>query len=219
MTDHDHGTGCGPSADALPELALGTLAGRERAQALSHVESCPRCAAELEVLSRAADSLVLTAPVVQPPMGFESRVFDRMGIGGHRNLRRWRPHWARAVAVAAVVVAAALGVAFVLTSSSPSPAPERTASAALVQDGTAVGRVTVNGPARSMSMTLSDAVVRGPVHCAVVTDDGVVHQVGTFDVRAGYGAWIVPLGVDPARVRTAELTSPSGTMIAAASFR
>ena len=67
-------------ADDLAELALGVLTGRERARALSHVESCPRCADELEQLSRAADTVVQVAPEVEPPMGFEVRLFERMGV-------------------------------------------------------------------------------------------------------------------------------------------
>ena len=34
----------------------------------------------------------------------------------------------------------------------------------------------------------------------------------------GYGAWGAPLHVDPADVRTAEVVSPSGTVIATATL-
>ena len=67
-------------ADELAELALGVLTGRERARALSHVESCQRCADELEQLSRVADAVVQVAPEMEPPMGFEVRLFEKMGV-------------------------------------------------------------------------------------------------------------------------------------------
>ena len=69
-----------------------------------------------------------------------------------------------------------------------------------------------------MSMMLADSTARGTVDCVVVTDDGVTHRVGTFVARRGYGAWISPLHVDPADIRTAEVVSPSGTVIATASL-
>lgn len=67
-------------------------------------------------------------------------------------------------------------------------------------------------------MTLADSSVHGTVQCVVVTDDGVVHHVGTFVAEAGYGAWIARLQVDPARVRSAELVSAEGAVIATASL-
>ena len=84
------------------------LTGRERAQALSHVESCPRCAEELEQLSRVADTVVQAAPDMEPPVGFEVRLFERMGVADVRprraaacvprsgcpwSRRRLRRHW------------------------------------------------------------------------------------------------------------------------------
>jgi hypothetical protein len=69
-----------------------------------------------------------------------------------------------------------------------------------------------------VSMMLADSSARGKVNCVVVTDDGRTHQVGTFVAQAGYGAWTAPLHVDPADVRTAEVVSPSGTVIATATL-
>jgi hypothetical protein len=52
----------------------------------------------------------------------------------------------------------------------------------------------------------------------VVTGDGKVHTVGTFESHEGYGAWMAPLHVNPATIRTAEVESPSGTVIATATL-
>src|SRR6202161_4835895 len=80
MTDEVRERGCEEYGDELAELALGVLTGRDRARLLFHVEPCPRCAEELEILSRTADSVVRAAPEMEPPLGFEVRLFERMGL-------------------------------------------------------------------------------------------------------------------------------------------
>jgi Putative zinc-finger len=227
---------CEAYADDLAELALGVLTGRERARALSHVESCPRCSDELEQLSRTADMVVQAAPDVEPPVGFEVRLFDKMGVRapqhGLARLHRVRPrHWVPAMAAAAAA-AVALGLGLGLSSS---PAPVATATttststsgpqqpvfaAALLSGGSPVGRVVAFGGDKPwMSMMLDDSAASGPVNCVVVTDDGVTHHVGTFVASAGYGAWAAPLhSVNPAGIRTAEVVSPGGTVLASASL-
>ncbi len=52
-----------------------------------------------------------------------------------------------------------------------------------------------------------------------MTSDGARHQVGWFNASDdGYGAWIAPLSVPPQDVRSAEVVSPSGTVIATATL-
>jgi hypothetical protein len=227
MTDDVREHGCEEYGDELAELALGVLTGRDRARLLSHVESCPRCAEELEILSRTADSVVQAAPEMEPPLGFEVRLFERMGLTDVApRRRRVRPaRWVPAVVgVAAAALALALGLN--LTSSSPTPTvtaqqhgSHRVVTAALVEHGTTVGHVmTVSGAKPWISMMISDSSAHGTVDCVVVTDDGVTHHVGTFKAEKGYGAWIAPLPVNPAQVRTAEVVSLSGTVIATATL-
>jgi hypothetical protein len=217
--------GCEEYADDLGELALGVLTGRDRARALSHVEACPSCAEELEQLSRAADAVVQVAPEVEPPVGFETRVFERMGVADVRpRRRRPRRYWVPA-SVAAAVVALAVGLGVELTSSPPPPSTSAQGahSALLTGDlregGQVVGRVETFGGAKPwMQMTLHDSTARGRVRCLVVTEDGVTHWVGTFVASEGYGAWSAPLHVDPKDVRSAEVVSASGAVIATATL-
>jgi hypothetical protein len=227
MTDDVRERGCEEYGDELAELALGVLTGRDRARVLSHVESCPRCAEELEILSRTADSVVQAAPDMEPPLGFEVRLFERMGLSDvaprRRRLRASR--WVPAV-VGVAAAALALGLGLSLTSSSPSPTvtaqpqgAHRVVTAALVEHGATVGHVmTVSGRKPWISMMMSDSSAHGTVTCVVVTDDGKTHHVGTFEADKGYGAWIAPLPVNPSHVRTAEVESPSGTVIATATL-
>jgi anti-sigma factor RsiW len=227
VSDDVRERGCEQYSNDLAEVALGVLTGRERAQVLAHVESCPRCADELEHLSRVADTVVQSAPEMEPPLGFEVRLFERMGVTDVRpRRRRFRPsRWVPA-AVGVAAAALALGLGLSLTSS---PSPTVTAQAAhngqqvtradLMENGETVGHVViVGGHAPWMSMTLADSAVHGTVNCVVVTDNGVTHRVGTFVAHEGYGAWSAPMHVNPAEVRMAEVVSPSGTVLASATL-
>jgi Putative zinc-finger len=227
MSDDVREQGCEAYSNELAELALGVLTGRERARALAHVEDCPRCADELELLSRVADTVVQAAPEIDPPLGFEVRLFERMGVSDVSRRRRYhlrRSRWVPAV-VGVAAAALALGLGLSLTSS---PTPTVTAlapgthagqTADLVENGETVGHVEMVGGAKPwMSMMLADSTAHGKVNCVVVTNDGVTHLVGTFVAQAGYGAWTAALHVDPADVHSAEVVSPSGTVIATATL-
>jgi hypothetical protein len=119
-----------------PELALGIAVGDERAAALDHLAGCPSCRRELDGFTRTVDSVLLHAPVAEPPSGFETQVLAglhqamreeshpalvpvgtgptvapsaggrREGLGGRRSRR-----WLAVVAVAAVLAGALVGVA------------------------------------------------------------------------------------------------------------
>ncbi len=83
MSTYETGSGpeCGRYADELAELALGIATGRERAEALAHLQRCSSCHAEMEQLSLAADSMLEVIPGVEPPLGFEVRLAERLGAG------------------------------------------------------------------------------------------------------------------------------------------
>jgi hypothetical protein len=225
MNDDMNAHRCEEHQNELPELALGVLTGRERARALAHVESCAQCAEELEQLSRAADAVVQASTEAEPPMGFEVRLFERMGVSDMRRRSRLRPsRWAvGALSAAAAVIALAVGLSLGLSSSSP-PSPSAAPSngvvtANLVEHGTVVGRVATHGGEHPwMWMMLIDSNAEGTVDCIVVTSDGVSHQVGSFEAKRGYGAWVAPLAVNPKDIRSAEVVSPSGTVIATAAL-
>ena len=235
MSPEHGGSSCAEIAPALPELALGVLTGRDRVVALAHTESCSLCADELEQLARAADAVVLVAPELEPPVGFEVRLFSRMGVSDDVPTpirptpirRRVRP-WFLAAAAAVVALFIGLGAGWALSSprsghagvavGKPTPGAIVT-TAVLREHGRAVGRVSTSGGANPwMYMTLADVSIQGKVTCQVVTNDGVIHTVGTFTVRQGYGAWGAPLPVSPGDVHRAQVVSPKGTVIATATL-
>jgi predicted anti-sigma-YlaC factor YlaD len=61
----------------LAELAAGVLDSREEAALLNHLASCPSCSAMFEQLASAAKVLLLLVHEIEPPVGFESRFWDR----------------------------------------------------------------------------------------------------------------------------------------------
>jgi hypothetical protein len=65
----------------LAELAAGILDRRQEAALLSHLASCSSCTTQFEQLASAAKSLLLLVLEIEPPVGFESRLLDRLGIG------------------------------------------------------------------------------------------------------------------------------------------
>ena len=108
--DVEHPAQCEVIADELTELALGTLSGRRRSDVLDHVGSCQPCRAELEQLSIVVEALQQLAPRVQPPLGFELRLAERLQANAGPRPRRYRRVGAlSAVAAAVVMLAFGLG--------------------------------------------------------------------------------------------------------------
>lgn len=107
--------GCAEVRALAPELALGIAGGDERARALEHLAGCPDCRRYLEELAETADELLLLAPTEEPPVGFESRVLERLPAKP-RVRRRFRP---LAAVGAAAAAAAALAAGAVLLAVQP----------------------------------------------------------------------------------------------------
>ncbi len=71
---------CREFSDVAAELALGVLTGRERAQALAHLDHCVSCREKVRELTATGEGLLGLLPSVEPPAGFEARVMDRLGL-------------------------------------------------------------------------------------------------------------------------------------------
>jgi hypothetical protein len=71
---------CGEFADVAAELALGVLPGRERAQAVAHLDECDSCREHVRQLSLTGEELLGLLPSREPAEGFESRVMGRLGL-------------------------------------------------------------------------------------------------------------------------------------------
>jgi hypothetical protein len=71
MTDPD---ACDNIQPLLAELAANAATGHDRARTLEHLTGCAACRDEMTRLTRTVDALLLLAPRVEPPPGFEARV-------------------------------------------------------------------------------------------------------------------------------------------------
>ena len=58
---------CEDRANVAAELALGALTGRERAQAIAHLERCGTCQDRVRQLTVTAEHLLALLPVSEPP--------------------------------------------------------------------------------------------------------------------------------------------------------
>jgi anti-sigma factor RsiW len=223
MSDYnDDADRCVEWRDDLAELALGVLSGRRRSEVLNHVESCARCSAELEQLSIVADNLLQLAPEVEPPLGFELRLAERLhvtaAVQGPQRLRR-----NAAIGVAALVIAVlgfGLGAAATRPATTPTAAtvPGLT-SAPLVAKGKALGEVLVSsGSPAWLLMTIDGGNTWSRVTCEVTLASGKVERVGAFRLSHGYGAWSAPLTAMAGEVRSARLLGANGTVLARATI-
>ncbi|HEX8771238.1 MAG TPA: zf-HC2 domain-containing protein, partial [Acidimicrobiales bacterium] len=101
---------CAELDEVIEELALGTMSGPQRAQAIAHLDSCPRCRDLVDGLTTAADSVLLLAPEEPPPLGFEARVAATTGPAAPTEHRPAHPRWRRLAMAGGVAAALFLGV-------------------------------------------------------------------------------------------------------------
>ena len=62
----------------LAELASGVLDRGEEPALLNHLVDCPNCMAEFEELVSVAKSLLLLVLEIEPPVGFDTRFWERV---------------------------------------------------------------------------------------------------------------------------------------------
>ena len=225
---------CAEFYDSAAELALGVLTGRERAEALAHLDHCEACREHVRQLTMTGEQMLGLLPTAEPPAGFETRVMDRLGLTVPapqplRHRRRRRPAWGhgfsprRVLAAAAVVVgllAAALGGWGLHALTAPTASATLT-SATLVaaRDHDQVGQVFVfNGQPRWMYMSVDLEAGNDTVICQLVGADGHITTVGSFRLADGYGSWGSPAWTDDGSPVGARLVTANGTVLATATF-
>jgi hypothetical protein len=237
---------CEEFANVAAELALGVLTGRERAQALAHLDRCDACRADVRQLTLTGEELLGLVPPAEPPAGFETRVLARIGIEAPApalppspapapaaKSRRWKlPHWSAArppgitrrmlatAAVVAALVVAVLGGWGLRSATTPATAHSPLSSAALVSaDHQDSGQIFIyNGSPRWVYMGVTVGSANGTVICQLVGKDGHVTTVGSFRVTNGYGEWGSSVPASAGSLSGARLITPGGTVLATATF-
>jgi len=228
---------CEQFADVAAEMALGVLTGRERAQAIAHLDHCDACREHVLQLTTTGEELIGLLPAGEPPAGFETRVLERLGhaapsAGKGSWIRRTvrLPHVAAksgghlrprlALAAAALAVVAAAGGWGLRDATAPRPAPALTTAALLSASHRQAGEVFVYGGARPwLYMSVDIGSSDGTVICQVESANGQVTTIGTFRLDQGYGYWGSPTRVSSSQITGARLVSSTGTVLASATFR
>jgi anti-sigma factor RsiW len=210
---------CGAVQEELAELALGISSGRTRSDVLAHIGSCARCAADLEALSVIADSLLELAPEVEPPLGFELRLAERLGKEAGAQRARRSPRAAVLAAAAAVTILLGMGIGVAVaprSASTPQAAtPADLTSAHFTAHGHVVGELVISSEKPAwMFITIDVGKWAGKVTCEITTTTGAVDRLGVFELTGGFGEWGVPLRAPAHSVRTALLIASDGTVLA-----
>ncbi|MFF9207918.1 MULTISPECIES: zf-HC2 domain-containing protein [unclassified Streptomyces] len=236
---------CEQVRELSAELALGVLAGRERARAIAHLDRCADCREHVRQLTLVGDRLIGLLPDREPPVGFETRVARRLahqvtaaqgpgpvratgaarlGFGGRAHRRRLRT---AAVATALTVAAgfAGWGVGTAVEAATAPPAPAVRSEPMLVGSMTAaghrVGEVYAHPGSPGwifVSLRLpAGAGYTGKVTCVLQREDGTTVVVGDFHLRDGRAEWGAAVrGGGLSTLSDARLTSSDGRVLATA---
>jgi len=222
---------------AVDDLAVGALPEPGRSRLLAHAAGCPRCADELAGLAAVVDRLLLLAPRIEPPAGFESRLLAPVTAGwaGSRTRPRRSGRLRLAAAAAAALLVAGLGYGIGRATGAtggPPAGPARVVAGAgkatpairrgtvVTTSGQAVGDVEVVALPRPHVLLAVDRLdAAGAAWCQLDLPDGRSVTVGSWtygDLRGG--VWAV--GIDPSLLGATamEVRDANGAVLARATL-
>jgi hypothetical protein len=203
---------CAELREVSVELALGDLSGSERADAVSHLGSCPMCGQLVGDLTRVAEELLLLAPELEPPPGFESRVLAR--LTDQARPRRFRLRSLVAAAAALVMLAVGGGLLVQTVDRDDRPETVRTALA-ISASGRATCRVVVHGE-RPASLVVS---IDGPAGTTweylveAQPSEGAAIPVGRFALDDGHGLLAANVPVDADELKSVRVFDTEGKLL------
>ena len=209
---------CEDFAERVEELSLGMVDVPNRSDLLMHSGVCPRCQSLLDGFATLVDRLLLCAPELEPPAGFESRVLARLGTDVPSNRRTRASLWA-AAAAAVVVLVVAVGV---LSARVDAPPKVVDASASIFATaGAELGSVRLVAEPAPHVLVMIAAPRPGPGtrHCELRRTDGSWVQVGTWQPAdlAG-GVWATGIDKQLLHATAMRITLDDGTVLASATF-
>jgi hypothetical protein len=229
--------GCDEFAAVAAELALGVLTGRERAGALAHLDGCDACRENIRQLTTVAEGLPGLLPTSEPPPGFETRVMERIGLampatepsepgkdrpGITARPGQWSGRTRRMLTVAAVtvmIVGAGLAGWGLNTATSTTPRSPLSSATLLTASHKQAGEIYVyDGEHPWFYMAVDLPGESTTVICQLVSKDGYITTVGSFQLVNGYGAWGSPAREEHGPVAAARLVAANGTVLATAAL-
>jgi len=203
---------CEQARDLAPEYGLGILDPDERGAMAAHLLRCPECRREADGFARLGDQLLEVIPAAEPSPGFDRRVLEARRPGR----RTPGPRWLVGGVGAALAVAAAAVATVLVLSAGPQSSPDIRAS--LVANGQNVGTVYTEGKPPNFWMVVKDIGASGTVACQVVSADGRIVTLGSFDLVDGSGSWATPEPSGLGRITSARLIAADGKILAQATF-
>ncbi|MFH8341521.1 zf-HC2 domain-containing protein [Streptomyces sp. AM6-12] len=235
---------CEKTREIGAELALGVLPGRERAEAIAHLDTCADCREFVRQLTLVGDRLIGLLPCQEPPLGFETRVARSLAQQAaaygratrapafpvlRGRARRSRIRLGAAAAGLAVVAGfAGWGIGTAVETVTASPPRTMESEPMLVGDmtansagGSSIGEVYAHPGSPgwifvSVDLAGHGSAYTGRVSCVLERSDGTTVRVGDFTVRDGQGHWGAQVPVDADAISGARLTSADGTVLARA---
>lgn len=190
---------CAEVRELAPELALGILAGAERAEVVLHVNGCARCQAYVAELTEAADLLPQLVPEAEPPAGFEARTLRRFGADDRQRRRRWI---ASVAAVAAAVAIVSITTVRVIESGDDSTSVAQTPITSVSRSSGVPVAVKMEGGAvpapagwayvanrHGVAVSVNYGVASGNYRIQVAPPKGTTTTIGTMTIDAFKGSW------------------------------
>jgi hypothetical protein len=219
VSEHDQ-TSCEQFDGRVEELAVGRLDDPERSRLLAHAADCPRCHSLFEGIGTVVDRLLLAAPQMDPPAGFEGRVLARLDAAESRESRRPRRSWRPGPSIA---LTGAIAAALVMVGAVVALRGEGGSSNAadiVATTGVEVGSVELVADPTAYVLVVIDSPRPGPGRrlCELRRSDGSWTAVGWWDAAdIASGVWAV--GIDPALLdSTAMRITSNGEVLATATF-
>jgi hypothetical protein len=219
----EHPADCAALREVAADLALGSLQGSERGEALAHVAHCPACRAHVQELAEAVDVLLALAPEAEPPAGFESAVLARIDEErGDVPRRRGRGRVLLAAAAVALLLAG-LAAGFVLGGRDGSES-ELAWATMRSPEGDAVGEVWRYGGDDATLVVSVPAWAEvegedGPRYTLrLALDDGDTVEVGDFGLGTGTSSWGVHAPVAAATIEAVSVVDDTGRLWCTGTF-
>jgi hypothetical protein len=197
---------------------------------LRHLAGCPACRDRVDAMAHVADQLLLAAPEEEPPIGFESKVLDRIAAERQQapaQIRRWRRWTVAAVGVAAAVALFAAALAGMAAGRATERASHPGVESAVVSfsQGEWVCRVTAfagrGTRPTELVIRLDEPPQASPIWYTVQaqpTGAGAPVPIGTIHIKDGRGAIDTAVPLHTGKVRGIRVFDMQGHLTYQASF-
>lgn len=213
------GRDCQALQAVAAEVALGTLEGTERGEALAHLAGCSDCRALVQDLTEVVDRLLAVAPEAEPPAGFESAVIARIGAERGATVTHV-PRTRRYVLAAAAVmlVLGGLGTGLLVGRDSGGDGSELASAPMKDPEGETVGEVWRYGGDDAVLFVAvpawSDVAFAGPqapkYSLRLELVDGSTTEVGAFALGGGQSSWGIATDVEGADIAAVSVLDDDG---------